>query len=99
MASASMNRTLSLTADDRERLKQKLVEIPKLQCCREAPSGIIWGDSLALASRLPKKFVEACKQAGQKVNLRWQEGYDHSYFMIATFMEDHIKHHAAFLCH
>jgi S-formylglutathione hydrolase len=27
-----------------------------------------------------------------------QEGYDHSYYSIASFMEDHIRHHAAVLC-
>ena len=47
---------------------------------------------------LPEKFEEACHQAGQAVNLRFHEGYDHSYFAIASFMEDHIRHHAAILC-
>ena len=46
---------------------------------------------------LPEKFVEACHKYGQKLNLRWQEGYDHSYFMIATFIEDHIRYHAQYL--
>ena len=27
-------------------------------------------------------------------SVRWQEGYDHSYFFIATFLEDHLKLHA-----
>lgn len=47
---------------------------------------------------LPEKFEAACKQSGQALNLRLQEGYDHSYFTIATFMEDHIRHHAKVLC-
>ena len=46
---------------------------------------------------LPEKFVEACQKYNQKLNLRWQEGYDHSYFMIATFIEDHIRYHAQYL--
>ncbi|HYJ18077.1 MAG TPA: hypothetical protein VEW72_02775, partial [Burkholderiales bacterium] len=29
--------------------------------------------------------------------LRRQEGYDHGYFFISTFMEDHLRHHAAHL--
>ncbi|WP_169566093.1 S-formylglutathione hydrolase [Sneathiella limimaris] len=45
----------------------------------------------------PERFVEACKDAGQQVNLRIQPGYDHSYYLMATFMEDHIAHHAAIL--
>ena len=46
---------------------------------------------------LPEKFDRACQQAGQKLNLRWLEGYDHSYFTIASFIKDHIQHHAAYL--
>ncbi|MDJ0576182.1 MAG: S-formylglutathione hydrolase [Xenococcaceae cyanobacterium MO_234.B1] len=46
---------------------------------------------------LPEKFELACKEAGQQLTLRWQEGYDHSYFMIASFIEDHIRYHANYL--
>lgn len=42
----------------------------------------------------PALFEEACSNVGQKLTLRWQEGYDHSYFFIASFMEDHLRHHA-----
>lgn len=42
----------------------------------------------------PWLFEEACKAAGQPVTLRMQDGYDHSYYLMATFMEDHIRHHA-----
>jgi S-formylglutathione hydrolase len=37
-------------------------------------------------------------KAGQPLTLRMQEGYDHSYYFVASFMEDHIQHHAAVLC-
>lgn len=43
---------------------------------------------------LPNKFPEACKKHGVPVLLRLQPGYDHSYFFIATFIDDHIVHHA-----
>jgi S-formylglutathione hydrolase len=46
---------------------------------------------------LPEVFETACRQVGQSLTLRLQEGYDHSYFAIATWMEDHIRHHANFL--
>ena len=46
---------------------------------------------------LPQVFVEACENAGQAVELRMQPGYDHSYYFIQTFMEDHLRHHAATL--
>ncbi len=45
----------------------------------------------------PHVFEEACAAAGQPFTLRRHEGYDHSYYFISTFMEDHIRHHAAVL--
>jgi S-formylglutathione hydrolase len=45
----------------------------------------------------PELFVAACSQTGQAVTLRRQPGYDHSYYFIASFMGDHISHHAATL--
>lgn len=42
----------------------------------------------------PELFVAACKKAGQKLKMRRHAGYDHSYFFIASFMEDHLRHHA-----
>lgn len=42
-------------------------------------------------------FTAACEKTGQAANIRMQEGYDHSYFFIATFIEDHLRHHAAAL--
>ncbi|XP_068686796.1 S-formylglutathione hydrolase-like isoform X1 [Montipora foliosa] len=46
---------------------------------------------------LPENLVEACKSKKVPVTLRMQEGYDHSYYFISSFVEDHIKHHARFL--
>lgn len=43
----------------------------------------------------PDLLVEACEDAGQHFELRLQPGYDHSYFFIQTFIEDHLRHHAA----
>lgn len=43
----------------------------------------------------PELFIEACKQAGQTLNYRIQPGYDHSYWFIASMIEDHLEHHAA----
>jgi S-formylglutathione hydrolase len=45
----------------------------------------------------PELFEAACQQVGQSLTLRLQEGYDHSYFFMATFMADHIRHHASML--
>jgi S-formylglutathione hydrolase len=43
----------------------------------------------------PEVFEAACREAGQPLTLRRQEGYDHGYFFISTFMKDHLRHHAA----
>ena len=43
----------------------------------------------------PELFEQACREAGQTLTLRRQPGYDHSYYFIASFMDDHIGHHAA----
>ena len=42
----------------------------------------------------PHLLREACQRAGVPLNLRMQEGYDHSYFFIATFIADHLQFHA-----
>ena len=42
----------------------------------------------------PEALAEAMAKARQNATLRMQPGYDHSYFFISTFMEDHIAFHA-----
>ncbi|KTD24547.1 S-formylglutathione hydrolase [Legionella maceachernii] len=42
----------------------------------------------------PKRFEAACTTAGVDLNLRWQKGYDHNYYFIASFIEDHLRFHA-----
>ena len=39
-------------------------------------------------------FRKTCEKRNQKLTARLQNGYDHSYYFIATFMEDHLQHHA-----
>ncbi|MDP6436406.1 MAG: S-formylglutathione hydrolase [Gammaproteobacteria bacterium] len=43
----------------------------------------------------PDLFAAACNVAGQPLRLRKHEGHDHSYFLIASFIEEHIRFHAA----
>ncbi len=45
----------------------------------------------------PHLFATACADVGQALNLRLHDGYDHSYYFIQSFIEDHIKHHAQIL--
>lgn len=42
----------------------------------------------------PQRFESACEDAEQKLELRMQPGYDHSYNFIQTFVDDHLRHHA-----
>ena len=41
----------------------------------------------------PRLLQEACDRAGVALDLRWRDGYDHSYYFIATFIEDHLRFH------
>jgi S-formylglutathione hydrolase len=48
-----------------------------------------------LAEQLrPELFEAACREAGQPLTLRRHAGYDHGYYFIASFIEDHLRHHA-----
>lgn len=50
------------------------------------------------AERLRPELLEAaCMATGQKLTMRIHPGYDHSYFFVATFIEDHLRWHAATL--
>jgi S-formylglutathione hydrolase len=42
----------------------------------------------------PWLLKEACDKAGVALALTMREGYDHSYFFISTFMDDHLRWHA-----
>ena len=45
----------------------------------------------------PHLLRDACAAAGVKLDLRMRQGYDHSYFFIASFIEDHLRFHARYL--
>ena len=45
----------------------------------------------------PELLQAACEASGQQLELRMREGYDHSYYFIATFVEEHLTHHARVL--
>ena len=40
------------------------------------------------------RLITACEEAGIAARIRMQEGYDHSYFFISTFLAEHIEWHA-----
>lgn len=45
----------------------------------------------------PELFEAAARRSGLDIELRVHAGYDHGYYFISTFIEDHLKHHAAAL--
>ena len=62
------------------------------------PGGILVDQGLAdkfLEVQLHPHLLEAaCASVGQPLELRRHAGYDHGYYFISTFIEDHLRHHA-----
>lgn len=62
------------------------------------PQGILIDQGLAdkfLAEQLhPESFEIACAAVAQPLTLRRHAGYDHGYYFIASFVDDHLRHHA-----
>ncbi len=55
-------------------------------------------DDKFLDAQLKPELIEAaCARAGQALRVRRHPGYDHSYWFIQSFVEDHLRHHAAAL--
>ena len=73
-------------------------ELMRQQAAAPYPKGILIDQGLNdkfLAEQLhPEAFEAACAAAGQPLTLRRQEGYDHGYYFIASFVDDHLRHHA-----
>lgn len=46
---------------------------------------------------LTEHFIVAAREVHQTEEVRYHAEYDHSYYFIATFIEDHIRHHAKYL--
>ena len=51
-------------------------------------------DGFLVAQLQPEKLRQACAAAGHPLRLRVHPGYDHSYYFIASFIDDHLRHHA-----
>ena len=64
------------------------------------PAGILVDQGLAdkfltEGQLCPEALESACLAIGQPLTLRRQAAYDHGYYFIASFVEDHLRHHAA----
>ena len=51
-------------------------------------------DSFLKTQLRPEIFISACEKEGQRLDYRLHEGYGHDYYFIATFMDEHLAHHA-----
>ena len=71
------------------------VELVKKKATRPVPMLVDQGSADAfLAEQLkPSLLVEACNRAGYPLSYNLREGYDHSYFFIASFIENHLRFH------
>jgi S-formylglutathione hydrolase len=78
--------------------KHDAVELMKSQGTGNLPHILIdqgLEDSAYKEGRLnPEAFVEAAQAKGQSVEYRTHAGYDHGYFFVNTFIDDHLRHHA-----
>ena len=85
--------------DDRSRwAAHDATQLMSKQTQAPYPGGILIDQGLAdkfLEEQLhPHLFEAACAAVGQPLTLRRHAGYDHGYYFIATFVEDHLAHHA-----
>ena len=85
--------------DKAEWAKHDASELMSTQTSAPYPGGILIDQGLAdkfLMEKqlLPEAFEAACAKAGQPLTLRRQAGYDHGYYFIQTFIDDHLRHHA-----
>jgi len=54
-------------------------------------------DEFLSAQLQPQALIDAAQACNYPLQLRLQPGYDHSYYFIASFIDDHLRHHAAAL--
>ncbi|QOW22420.1 S-formylglutathione hydrolase [Novilysobacter avium] len=82
--------------DDREEWKQWDATALVANASERLPLLVDQGDAdNFLEEQLrPQLLQQACEAAGHPLTLRMQPGYDHSYYFIASFIGEHIAHHA-----
>lgn len=85
--------------DKAEWARHDASELMSAQTAAPFPAGILIDQGLAdkfLIEKqlLPEAFEAACTQAAQPLTLRRHAGYDHGYYFIQSFVDDHLRHHA-----
>lgn len=85
--------------EDRSRWREWDASVLMAEATEKLPILVDQGDrdDFLVNQLKPETLVQAAKSAQQSLTLRMQPGYDHSYFFIASFIEDHLRHHASAL--
>lgn len=84
------NREAWKAYDSCELIRQAKVHLPMLVDQGE-------GDNFLAEQLKPEVLVAAAKEVDYPLELRMQEGYDHSYYFIASFIDEHLKFHQRYL--
>ncbi|MEH3087620.1 MAG: S-formylglutathione hydrolase [Xylophilus ampelinus] len=87
-----------LGADRAAWAEHDATELMRRRAAAPFPGGILVDQGLddkflAQGQLRPELFEAACAAAGQPLALRRHAGYDHGYYFVSTFVEDHLKHH------
>ncbi|KTB84646.1 S-formylglutathione hydrolase [Pseudomonas syringae] len=82
--------------EDRSRWREWDASVLMSDSAEKLPTLVDQGDrdDFLVNQLKPEALVQAAKAAHYPLTLRMQPGYDHSYFFIASFIEDHLRHHA-----
>ncbi|MGN2413942.1 S-formylglutathione hydrolase [Pseudomonas syringae] len=82
--------------EDRSRWREWDASVLMSDVAEKLPTLVDQGDrdDFLVNQLKPEALVQAAKAAHYPLTLRMQPGYDHSYFFIASFIEDHLRHHA-----
>jgi len=51
-------------------------------------------DQFLVSQLYPEALEKTCREASQKLTLRFHSGYDHGYYFISTFIGEHLKYHS-----
>ncbi|SDW03679.1 S-formylglutathione hydrolase [Pseudomonas syringae] len=82
--------------EDRSRWREWDASVLMSDAAEKLPTLVDQGDrdDFLVNQLKPEALLQAAKAADYPLTLRMQPGYDHSYFFIASFIEDHLRHHA-----
>ncbi|AHG42158.1 S-formylglutathione hydrolase [Pseudomonas syringae CC1557] len=82
--------------EDRSRWREWDASVLMSEAAEKLPTLVDQGDrdDFLVNQLKPEALVQAAKTVHYPLTLRMQPGYDHSYFFIASFIEDHLRHHA-----